>query len=295
MLKCGGSEKQQKQKNQKMNKLKDSTLAKLAELETWLRERKGSIVAFSGGIDSSLVLFLARRWQGREYAIGVISRSESLKTKDFELALEFCRLFDIRLEVIVTRELEDERYSNNPVDRCYFCKEHLYSDLQVICDRYPGFPVLNGTNADDYSDYRPGLKAARAYEILSPLAECRVTKEEIREIAKYFELPHWNKPASPCLSSRIPYNHQITRKKLVEIEQAEEVLNQFGFVDVRVRHYGDHGRIEVRKEDLPRLMQLKEDVLDKIRKVGFREVVIDEEGLVSGKLNRDIKAYSSKS
>jgi uncharacterized protein len=278
-----------KQKKKKMTRPKDSTLEKLERLEAWYGERKGSIVAFSGGIDSSLVLFLARRWQGKGNAIGVISRSESLKTKDFELAIEFSRLFDIRTEVIITREMEDERYSSNPVDRCYFCKEHLYSDLQVICDHYPGFPVLNGTNADDYSDYRPGLKAAREYEILSPLAECRVTKEEIREIAKYFELPHWNKPASPCLSSRIPYNHQITRKKLSEIEQAEEVLNQFGFADVRVRHYGEYGRIEVRKEDLPRLMQLKEDVLDRIRKVGFREVVIDEEGLVSGKLNRDLK------
>ena len=271
-----------------MEDLKETTQEKLKKLEQWYRGKKGAIVAFSGGIDSSLVLYMARQWQGREHAIGVISRSESLKSKDYQLALEFSRQFDIQMEVIETRELEDERYSSNPIDRCFFCKDHLYSDLRIICDRYPGFPVLNGTNADDYSDYRPGLKAATQYEVLSPLAECQVSKPEIREMARYFGLPNWNKPASPCLSSRIPYNQPITRKKLVEIEQAEDLLNRFGFEDVRVRHYGDHGKIEVRKEDLSRLMEMKDEVTAGIKEVGFLRVVIDEEGLVSGKLNRNI-------
>jgi uncharacterized protein len=279
----------------KMKELSSNTKHKLGSLEEWYRSRKGSIVAFSGGIDSSLVLFLARQWQGKEGAIGVISRSQSLKSKDFELAQNFSRQFDITMEVIVTRELEDERYSSNPIDRCYFCKEHLYNDLRVVCDRYPGFPVLNGTNADDFRDYRPGLKAARENEILSPLADCGITKEEIREIARYFGLPNWNKPASPCLSSRIPYSHRITTKKLVEIERAEELLNQFGFEDVRVRHYGDHGRIEVPPEELPRLISMKEQVVEKILEVGFDQVVIDEEGLVSGKLNRAIKVEPGRS
>ena len=268
------------------------TWEKLDRLEQWFGRFPGSIVAFSGGIDSSLVLYLARKWQGRDRAIGVISRSESLKTRDFELAHSFSRQFDIQMEVIITRELEDERYSSNPVDRCYFCKDHLYNDLQVIRDKYPGFEVLSGTNADDRGDYRPGLKAADRYEIRSPLAECGLTKEEIRQIARHFSLPNWNKPSSPCLSSRIPYNHRITRKKLVEIEQAEEVLNSFGFEDVRVRHYGDHGKVEVTREDLPRLMEMKESVIEEIRKIGFENVVIDEEGLVSGKLNRGIKRKS---
>jgi uncharacterized protein len=271
-----------------MNELKKETGKKLENLEKWFRSRKGSIVAFSGGIDSSLVLYLARLFQGKANAIGVISNSESLKSKDFELAQAFSKKFDITMEVIVTRELEDERYNENPIDRCFFCKEHLYSDLQTICDKYPGFPVLNGTNSDDYGDYRPGLKAATKYEVLSPLAECEITKEEIREIARFFSLPNWDKPASPCLSSRIPYNHKITQKKLVEIEQAEDLLNSFGFDDVRVRHYGDHGKIEVTREDVPRLLEMKESVVEKVREIGFKEVVIDEEGLVSGKLNRGI-------
>ena len=140
--------------------MKRGTEEKLLKLEKWFKEQPGSIVAFSGGIDSSLLLFLARRWQGREAAIGVISDSESLKRKDFQLAQDFSEQFDIILEVIETRELEDERYNQNPVDRCYFCKDHLYTDLKTISKRYPGFPVLNGTNADDYGDYRPGMKAA---------------------------------------------------------------------------------------------------------------------------------------
>jgi uncharacterized protein len=195
--------------------------------------------------------------------------------------------------VIETRELDDERYNENPVDRCYFCKEHLYTDLRAVTDKYPGYSVLNGTNKDDYSDYRPGLKAADEYEIFSPLAECDVTKEEIRKIARYYHLPNWDKPASPCLSSRIPYTHKITKKKLVEVEKAEDLLNSFGFEDVRVRHYGDHGKVEVRKEDLPRLMEIKDKVVKGIREVGFTDVVIDEEGLVSGKMNRAINKDTS--
>ncbi len=277
----------------KVRKVKSETKKKLEKLEKWFRQQTGSIVAFSGGIDSSLLLFLARRWQGREAAIGVISDSESLKRKDLELAKSFSNQFDIVLELIETRELEDERYNQNPLDRCYFCKDHLYMDLQKISDKYPGFPVLNGTNVDDHGDYRPGLKAATKYQVLAPLADCGITKEEIREISLHFELPNWNKPASPCLSSRIPYTHSITGKKLMEIEQAEDLLNSFGFEDVRVRHYGDHGKIEVRKEDLPRLMDLKDSVLVKIREIGFPRVIIDEEGLVSGKMNRVIKAEKS--
>lgn len=265
----------------------------MLKLENWFKKQPGSIVAFSGGIDSSLLLFLARRWQGRKSAIGVISDSESLKRKDLQLAKAFSKQFDILLEIIETHELEDDRYNQNPVDRCYFCKEHLYTDLQAISEKYPGFPVLNGTNTDDYGDYRPGLKAAAKYEVCSPLGDCGITKEEIREIARYFELPNWNKPASPCLSSRIPYTHSITKKKLVEIEQAENLLNSFGFEDVRVRHYGDHGKIEVRREELPRLLEMKASVVEKIRKIGFPEVVIDEEGLVSGKLNRDVRKLES--
>jgi uncharacterized protein len=271
-----------------MHEISEELKFKLGQLEKWYSQRKGSIVAFSGGIDSTLVLFFARRFQGKNNAIGVISKSESLKKKDFELARSICRQFDIQLEVIKTNELSDERYNQNPINRCFFCKDHLYNDLSKILDKYPGFEVLNGTNYDDFGDYRPGLKAATKYHILSPLADCKISKEEIRQLARYFNLPNWDKPASPCLSSRIPYNHVVTYKKLQQIEEAEDYLNGLGFDEVRVRHYDSLGKIEVPQNQLGRLLLLKNQVAEKFSSIGFEKCEIDSEGLVSGKLNRVI-------
>ena len=273
-----------------INNLSSQLQNKILLLEQWFSKRKGSIVAFSGGIDSTLVLFLARKFQGKQNAIGVISNSESLKSKDFEMAKEFCETFDINLEIIKTLELADERYNQNPENRCYFCKEHLFHDLQSIKEKYPEFDVLSGTNYDDLGDYRPGLQAASKYKVLSPMVDCNLSKDELRQIAKHFELPNWDKPASPCLSSRIPYNHQITREKLRQVEDAENILNDFGFKDVRVRHYGTYGQIEVKKEELEKLLLVENEVLNKIKNVGFAELKIDREGLVSGKLNRVLKS-----
>ncbi len=272
-----------------MNDLNPQLHNKFIELEQWFTKRKGSIVAFSGGIDSTLVLYLARKFQGKENAIGVISNSESLKAKDFDLAKDFCRDFDIQLEVIKTLELADERYNQNPEDRCFFCKDHLFHDLQTIKNKYPDFDVLSGTNYNDLGDYRPGLEAAKKYEVLSPMVDCSLTKEELRQIARYFKLPNWDKPASPCLSSRIPYNHTITGEKLRQVEEAENILNDFGFTDVRVRHYGSYGQIEVQKEELEKLLHVEDEVIGKIKELGFEDLKIDKEGLVSGKLNRVLK------
>jgi len=277
-----------------MSVLTSEIKQKLSELEKWYAARKGSIVAFSGGIDSTLVLFLARKFQGKGNAVGVISNSESLKKKDFELAQAICKQFDIHLEVIKTNELADERYNMNPVNRCFFCKEHLYSDLSAVKEKYPGFDVLNGTNFDDFGDYRPGLQAAANHEILSPMADCKVTKTELREMARYFDLPNWDKPASPCLSSRIPYNHVITHQKLRQVEDAENILNELGFTDVRVRHYDTYGKIEVPRDEVERLVLLQDEVTQKFNALGFEKCVIDTEGLVSGKLNRAIKNTVNK-
>lgn len=259
---------------------------KLLALENWFRSRKGSIVAFSGGIDSTLVLFLARKYQGKENVAGVISNSESLKQRDLQEAKAFCELFDIHLEIIVTKELADERYNQNPVNRCYFCKEHLFHDLTGICEKYPGFTVLSGTNADDLGDYRPGLEAAKKFQVASPLVDCNISKTALRQIAKYFRLPNWDKPSSPCLSSRIPYQQPVTVEKLKQIEAAEEMLNNYGFDDVRVRHYGHYCKIEVKSESLEKLILLQHDIFQEIERLGFDYCEIDSEGLVSGKLNR---------
>jgi pyridinium-3,5-biscarboxylic acid mononucleotide sulfurtransferase len=259
---------------------------KLDQLKTWFESREGSIVAFSGGIDSALVLFLARKFQGKERAIGVISNSESLKSKDLEEGKAFCEKFDINLEVIKTNELSDERYNQNPIDRCFYCKDHLFRDLTAMKVKYPGYEVMSGTNFDDLGDYRPGIDAAGKHAVLSPLVDCKLTKNELRQLALHFGLPNWDKPASPCLSSRIPYNQSVTAEKLRQIEAAENLLNSFGFDDVRVRHYGDYGKIEVQKQDLPKLKLMEGEVIPKLVEIGFIRCEIDPEGLVSGKLNR---------
>jgi pyridinium-3,5-biscarboxylic acid mononucleotide sulfurtransferase len=277
-----------------MNNLHPELKEKLNSLEHWFGQRKGSIVAFSGGIDSTLVLYLARKFQGKENAIGVISNSESLKNKDFKLAQSFCEEFDIQLRVIKTNELADMRYSENPINRCFFCKDHLFHDLQELKKDYPGFEILSGTNYDDLGDYRPGIDAAQKNQVISPLVDCRLTKEEIREIARHFNLPNWNKPASPCLSSRIPYNQDVTLEKLRQIEAAEDLLNSYGFEDVRLRHYGTYGKIEVKREDLEKLLPIREKVISEIKKFGFEQIEIDEEGLVSGKMNRVLKLEIQK-
>ena len=277
-----------------MNELNTALNEKLDLLESWFRQRKGSIVAFSGGIDSTLVLYLARKFQGRDGAIGVISNSESLKNKDFKLAQSFCEEFDIQLRVIKTDELSDSNYSENPINRCFFCKDHLFHDLQEMKKEYSDFEVLSGTNYDDLGDYRPGIDAAQKNLVMSPLVDCKVTKDEIREIARHFNLPNWNKPASPCLSSRIPYNQAVTLEKLKQIEAAEDILNSYGFDDVRVRHFGTFGRIEVQKDDLDKLLSIKDNVYNDIKKLGFARVEIDDEGLVSGKMNRVLKTSELK-
>ena len=277
-----------------MDNLRPLIRKKLNLFEKWFSNRKGSIVAFSGGIDSSLVLYLSRKYQGYKNVIGVISNSESLKNKDFEQAQSFCEKYNIQLKVIKTKELNDPLYNQNPVNRCFYCKDYLFNDLQEIKKDYPDFDILSGTNYDDLGDYRPGIDAAQKNRILSPMVECKITKDELREIARYFDLPNWDKPASPCLSSRIPYNQSVTNKKLRQIEAAENILNSYGFEDVRVRHYGNYGKIEVRKEDLKKLQEIKENVLEKIKEVGFPKIEIDKEGLVSGKLNRALKLNDKK-
>lgn len=277
-----------------MNELNSVIKEKLNLLELWYSKRKGSIVAYSGGIDSTLVLYLARKFQGRDKAIGVISNSESLKNKDFTLAQSFCEEFDIQINIIKTNELTDIRYSQNPINRCFYCKDHLFHDLQEMKKEYPGFEILSGTNYDDLGDYRPGIDAAQKNQVLSPLVECKITKDEIREIARQFNLPNWNKPASPCLSSRIPYNQAVTLEKLKQIEAAEDLLNNYGFEDVRVRHFESYGKIEVQKADLEKLKSVIDFVIVEMKAIGFERIEIDEEGLVSGKMNRVLNIADKK-
>ncbi len=256
-------------------------------LEAWFAQNQRVMVALSGGTDSSLVAFLARHFLGKNNAIAVIATSPSLKLNDLLEARAFTQQFDIKLLEINSREMDDPDYVQNPANRCFFCKTALYEAMQqLIARRYPGFVPVNGTNYSDRSDYRPGLQAAENFGVKSPLADCQLTKEHIRSMALHYQLPNWKKPASPCLSSRFPYGETITEPKLRSVEQAENLLNDLGFREVRVRYRNHEAWIEVPHAQISDLKVHYPELAQKLKNIGFRNCIIDPEGLVSGKLNR---------
>tara|TARA_B100000212_G_scaffold339142_1_gene316947 strand:- start:27 stop:836 length:810 start_codon:yes stop_codon:yes gene_type:complete len=262
----------------------------LKRLEAWFEPVEGSLTAFSGGIDSALVLYLSKRFLDQK-GIGIIADSPSLKRADLEIAKQFCQQFEISLRIIQTDELDKVEYKSNPFNRCYYCKDTLYSMMREIHQAdYANFVLLNGANVDDLGDFRPGHQAANEQNILTPLADCGLGKADIRALARYFELPIWDKPASPCLSSRIPYGQEVTKEKLTQIESAEIVLNNLGFPTVRVRHFGDLAKIESPVSEIERLQSLFLLIESSLKRIGFKKVEIDKEGLVSGKLNRAISS-----
>jgi uncharacterized protein len=258
-------------------------------LEDWFGACDGALVAFSGGVDSSLVAFLAHRFLGGDKCLAVISASPSLKMSELDGARQFARRHGIPVEVIVTREMENPNYTSNPSNRCYYCKHTLYTELDSFRERYPGWEVMNGQNTDDLRDYRPGLQAAKEFEVRAPLGECGIDKQGVRELAAHFGLECWDKPASPCLASRVPYGEEVTLDKLRQIELGEAYLLESGFPVCRVRYFGEIARIEVPPEQLSQLRQIESTVLQAFTKIGFSHIEIDPEGFVSGKLNRVLK------
>ncbi|WP_269537626.1 ATP-dependent sacrificial sulfur transferase LarE [Cerasicoccus fimbriatus] len=265
------------------------------EIKQWFADCPGALVAFSGGVDSSLVAFLARRFLGKERCLAVTSASPALKLSDLELARDFAREHDIPLEVVITGELENPNYFNNPDNRCYFCKHTLYDELAGIRARYPGWWILNGANLDDAGDYRPGMKAAAEFEVRTPLLDCHINKDGVRALAAEFNLQCWDKPASPCLASRVPYGERITFEKLKQIERAEAIVAELGFPINRVRHYGELARIEAPAGQVAELQQHAATLNEQLAAIGFAQVEIDAEGLVSGKLNRAIGQAKARS
>jgi uncharacterized protein len=231
---------------------------------------------------------MAHEMLGDDRCLAVISASASLKMKDLEEARAFCDRYGIPLRIIATDEILDPNYFNNPSNRCYFCKQILYGDLDEIATELAPAWVLNGNNAEDAGDYRPGLIAAAEHAVRSPLAEIGMTKQDIRDVSALLQLECWNKPASPCLSSRIPYGERVTVDKLRRIEAAENYLNELGFSICRVRHAGNTARIEVPPERIDECLEYEEKLAAKLSELGFEEVEIDLEGFVSGKLNRAI-------
>jgi pyridinium-3,5-biscarboxylic acid mononucleotide sulfurtransferase len=248
------------------------------------------IVAFSGGVDSAYLAWAATDVLGRDRALCITADSPSYPDHHRQLALAVARRFDLRHEIIQTHELERPDYSANPVNRCYYCKHELYTTLTRIAAERGFATVVDGANADDRGDYRPGRQAAREFGVRSPLDEANLTKIEIRELSRRAGLPTWDEPASACLSSRIPYNSTVTGDKLRTIERAERVLRDFGFRVCRVRHHDDLARVEIGVDELPRALEpdLTARIVAAIEALGYKQVTIDPRGYRMGSLNEGL-------
>ncbi|PLS69247.1 MAG: TIGR00268 family protein [Cyanobacteria bacterium M5B4] len=272
-------------------------MEKYHQLKQLIAQYPRVMIAYSGGIDSTLVAKVAYDVL-QDQAIAVTANSPSLFPQDLEEAQTQAQTIGIKHLIINTHELEDPRYSSNPPDRCYFCKSELYDTLRPLSQELNCSVILDGLNQDDLQDYRPGIKAAQERSVISPLAQAGISKLEVRQISQFLGLPWWNKPAQPCLSSRFPYGETITAAKLQRVGQAEYILRQYlpPHTELRVRSVGDSARIEIPPSLFPLLLQ--QDLLtltQALRQLGFKNISLDLEGFRSGKLNDILKDHKPNS
>ena len=259
---------------------------KRLNLESGIFKLESAVVAFSGGVDSTLVLAVANKvLNGR--VLAVTAKSDSVPERELRAAKELTQALDIDHKVIRTEEMSSPDYLKNPGNRCYYCKSELYTKLAMVSSQYKITSILNGINLDDLGDHRPGILAAKEAGIISPLVESQLNKQDVRNLARDMGLTNWEKPALACLSSRIPYGQPVTAKKLSMIDEAEEIFLEEGFKEVRVRHYGDMARIELLKAEIPILMKngLYKKTMNRLKNIGFQKITIDPEGYRSGSLN----------
>ena len=257
---------------------------KLVNLRQIIRSCDSVLVAYSGGVDSALVMVIAHQ-ELQARALACIGVSPSYPTREMRAAIDLAEQLAVPYRLIDTEEHLDPNYAANPLDRCYFCKTELHDRLQVVAITEGWSAVLDGNNASDVGDFRPGMTAAREHNVRSPLLEAGITKEEVRALARQLDLPVWDKPAMACLSSRVPHGTAITPTLLRQIETAEDCLVALGFTQFRVRHHDEIARIELPLADLARAASLHSEITTGVLAAGYRYVTLDLAGFRSGSLN----------
>ena len=262
---------------------------KLTCLKKIINEYGSCLVAFSGGVDSVFLLKIASGVLPRDKILAVTATSEIYPIEELLFSRKIAKSLGIRHKIIATGELKNKKFVVNPVDRCYFCKEMLFRKLQNMARKAKLNFVLDGSNLSDKSDFRPGNKAKMKLNVRSPLQEAKFTKTDIRDLSRRLKLITWNKPSLACLASRIPYGTKISPAILSRINQAEIYLRSLGVKQVRLRHYGGVCRIETGEKDLPVLIKKRQQLVDKLNKLGYNYVTLDLEGYRTGSLNEVIK------
>ncbi|MDP3732341.1 MAG: ATP-dependent sacrificial sulfur transferase LarE [Candidatus Omnitrophota bacterium] len=262
---------------------------KLSLLKKIILDMDSVLIAFSGGVDSTFLLKVSSMVLPPDKILAVTAYSATYPKEELLFSKEVARILGVRHKVIKTYELEDKKFTANPINRCYFCKRELFSKLKVLAKKFKLNFVADASNVSDKNDFRPGSKAKEQLKIRSPLEEAGFNKEEIRALSKKLGLVTWNKPNLACLASRIPYGRKIKSRILARINKAEVFLRQLGFRQVRLRHYNSLCRIEVFKGDIPKLISQHDLIVEKLKRLGYNYITVDLEGYRTGSLNEVIK------